>query len=105
MLPIASNTSIMVPVASTCIDFAPAKKEISVALIDFMNQLRGMPELGEIAQQLATLFSQGVRGAAEALENAMPAIQKFLDYLVNNGPQVLSFLGKLAAAFGLGRSP
>ena len=79
--------------------FLPAKKEISVALIDFMNQLRGMPELGEIAQQLATLFSQGVRGAAEALENAMPAIQKFLDYLVNNGPQVLSFLGKLAAAF------
>lgn len=79
--------------------FLPAKKEISVALIDFMNQLRGMPELGEIAQQLATLFSQGVSGAAEALENAMPAIQKFLDYLVNNGPQVISFLGKLAAAF------
>lgn len=79
--------------------FLPAKKEISVALIDFMNQLRSMPELGEIAQQLATLFSQGVSGAAEALENAMPAIQKFLDYLVNNGPQVLSFLGKLAAAF------
>lgn len=79
--------------------FLPAKKEISVALIDFMNQLRGMPELGEIAQQLATLFSQGVSGAAEAMENAMPAIQKFLDYLVNNGPQVLSFLGKLAAAF------
>ena len=79
--------------------FLPAKKEISVALIDFMNQLRSMPELGEIAQQLATLFSQGVSGAAEALENAMPAIQKFLDYLVNNGPQVLSLLGKLAAAF------
>lgn len=79
--------------------FLPAKKEISVALIDFMNQLRSMPELGEIAQQLATLFSQGVSGAAEALENAMPAIQKFLNYLVNNGPQVLSFLSKLAAAF------
>lgn len=79
--------------------FLPAKKEISVALIDFMNQLRSMPELGEIAQQLATLFSQGVSGAAEALENALPAIQKFLGYLVNNGPQVLSFLGKLAAAF------
>lgn len=79
--------------------FLPAKKEISVALIDFMNQLRGMPELGEIAQQLATLFSQGVSGAAEALKKETPAIQKFLDYLVNNGPQVLSFLGKLAAAF------
>lgn len=79
--------------------FLPAKKEISVALIDFMNQLRGMPELGEIAQQLATLFSRGVTWAADALENALPTIQKALDYLVNNGPQVLSFLGKLAAAF------
>lgn len=64
-----------------------------------MNQLRGMPELGEIAQQLATLFSRGVTWAADALENALPTIQKALDYLVNNGPQVLSFLGKLAAAF------
>lgn len=79
--------------------FLPAKKEISLAMISFMNQLRSMPELGEIAQQLAALFSQGVNGAAEALENALPAIQKFLGYLVNNGPQVLSFLGKLAAAF------
>lgn len=78
--------------------FLPAKKEISVALIDFMNQLRGMPELGEIAQQLATLFSQGVQWAGDALERARPAIQRGLDYLVNNGPQVLSFLGKLAAA-------
>ncbi len=79
--------------------FLPAKKEISVALIDFINQLRSMPELGQIAQQLATLFSQGVRAAADGLEKALPTIQKFLGYLVDNGPQVLSFLGKLAAAF------
>ena len=79
--------------------FLPAKKEISLAMISFMNQLRSMPELGEIAQQLAALFRQGVNGAAETLENALPAIQKFLGYLVDNGPQVLSFLGKLAAAF------
>ena len=79
--------------------FLPAKKEISVALIELMNLLRSMPELGQIAQQLATLFSQGINSAAEALKDAMPAIQKFLNYLMNNGPQVLSFLGKLAAAF------
>lgn len=79
--------------------FLPAKKEISVALIDFMNQLRSMPELGQIAQQLASLFSQGVTAAADGLEKAMPTIQKFLGYLVDNGPQVISFLGKLTAAF------
>lgn len=79
--------------------FLPAKKEISVALIDFMNQLRSMPELGQIAQQLASLFSQGVTAAADGLEKALPTIQKFLGYLVDNGPQVISFLGKLTAAF------
>ncbi len=79
--------------------FLPAKKEISLALIDFMNQLRNMPELGTIAEQLATLFSQGVQWAGEALENALPYIQQALDYLINHGPEVVDVLGKLAAAF------
>lgn len=79
--------------------FLPAKKDMSVAMIDFMNQLRNMPELGEIAQQLATLFSQGVKWAGDALKQALPYIQQALDYLLNHGPEVVSVLGKLAAAF------
>ncbi len=79
--------------------FLPAKKEISESLIGFMNQLRSMPELGTIAEQLATLFSQGVQWAGEALENALPYIQQALDYLINHGPEVVDVLGKLAAAF------
>lgn len=79
--------------------FLPAKKEMSVALIDFINQLRNMPELGEIAQTLASIFSQGVERAGEALETALPYIQQALDYLQDHGPQVVSILKNLAIAF------
>ena len=79
--------------------FLPAKKEMSVALIDFINQLRNMPELGEIAQTLASLFSQGVTWAGEALEKALPTIQQALNYLLDHGPQVVSVLKSLAGAF------
>lgn len=79
--------------------FLPAKKEMSVALIDFFNQLRNMPELGQIAEQLASLFSQGVTWAGEALQQALPYIQQALDYLLDHGPQVISVLKNLAGAF------
>ncbi len=79
--------------------FLPAKKEISTALIDFINQIRNMPELGEVAGQLASLFSRGVQWAGEALETALPVIQRALTYLTDHGPEVVSILGKLAAAF------
>lgn len=78
--------------------FLPAKKEVALSVIDFVNQLRDMPELGQIAQQIATLFSQGVTWAGNALQTALPYIQTALDYLINNGPQVVSTLGKIAAA-------
>jgi len=79
--------------------FLPAKKEMSVALIDFINQLRNMPELGQIAGQLASLFSQGVTWAGEALQQALPTIQQALDYLLDHGPQVVNVLKTLAGAF------
>lgn len=79
--------------------FLPAKKEMSVALIDFINQLRNMPELGEIAGQLASIFSQGVTWAGEALQQALPTIQQALNYLLDHGPQVVSVLKSLAGAF------
>lgn len=79
--------------------FLPAKKEIAVSMIGFINHLRNMPELGQIAGQLATIFSQGVKGAGEALQQALPYIQQALDYLLNHGPQVVSVLKTLAGAF------
>lgn len=81
--------------------FLPAKKEMSVAMIDFMNRLRDTPELAKVAETLAGLFATGVEKVGDALEKAMPYIQQGLDYIANHGPEVVSILGKIAGAFAL----
>ena len=80
--------------------FLPAKKEFSLAMIDFLNEIRdNMPELAKLAESLGTLASKGVSKLGDAMDWALPYIQKGLDYLVNNGDQVASVLAKVAAAF------
>ena len=80
--------------------FLPAKKEFSLSMIDFLNQIRkNMPELTTLANSLGKIASDGVERLGDAMERALPYIQKGLDYLANNGPQVASTLGKLAAVF------
>ena len=79
--------------------FLPVKKQFSLAMIGLMNTLRrNMPELSQIADTLAGLFSGGLEKAGDALEKALPYVQKVLDYVANNGPQVISVLGGIAAA-------
>lgn len=80
--------------------FLPAKKEFSLAMIDFLNDIRdNMPELTRLAETLGTLASKGVSKLGDAMDWALPYIQKGLDYLVNNGDQVAGILVKVAAAF------
>lgn len=80
--------------------FLPAKKEFSQSMIDFLNQIRkNMPELTTLANSLGKIASDGVERLGDAMERALPYIQRGLDYLANNGPQVASTLGKLAAVF------
>lgn len=80
--------------------FLPAKKEFSLAMIDFLNDIRdNMPELTRLAETLGTLASKGVSKLGDAMDWALPYIQKGLDYLVNNGDQVAGILTKVAAAF------
>lgn len=79
--------------------FLPAKKDISLAIIGFLDTIRNNKDLPRVAEMLASMFSTGLEKAGNALENAMPTIEKVLGYLADHGPQVLSFLGKLAAAF------
>lgn len=80
--------------------FLPAQKEINLAMIGFLNTIRrNMPELEQLSQSLAGLASTGVEKLGIAMEHSLPHIQRGLDYLVNNGDQVASVLGGLAAAF------
>lgn len=80
--------------------FLPVKKEFSLLFIDVLNGLReNMPEISKLAEMLAGLVSDGVRKLGTGLKEAMPYIQKALDYIVNNGEQVAKALGGIAAAF------
>lgn len=79
-------------------EFLPVKKTFSLAMIDLMNSLReNMPELKELGSTLAEIAAKGVAALSEALPKALPYIQKALDYVNNNGPQVASTIGKIAA--------
>lgn len=80
--------------------FLPAKKEFSLAMVKFLNSIReDMPQLQQLAESLGSLASKGVEKLGEAMDWALPYIQKGLDYLVNNGGKVADTLGKMAAAF------
>ena len=84
--------------------FLPAKKQFNLSMIDFLNSIRkNMPELTQLAESLGTLASRGVEKLGSAMDTALPYIQKGLDYLINNGEQVVRVLGGMAAAFSGGK--
>lgn len=69
-------------------------------MIDFLKNVRAnMPELEQLANTLGALASNWVKDFGNALDEALPHIQRGLDYLLNNGDQVAKIVGGLAAAF------
>lgn len=80
-------------------NFLPAKKDMAVKLRDTINQLRNMPEVQQLGEKAGELLSTGVAKASDALDKAMPYIQKGLDYLLHNGDKVADKIKKIAEAF------
>lgn len=81
-------------------EFLPVKKTLSLAVIDLMNGVRkDMPQLQTLAGTLADLLSAGISKLGDALQAALPYVQKALDYVADNGPQVAGILGGLAGTF------
>lgn len=86
--------------------FLPAKKQFNLSMIDFLNSIRkNMPELTQLAESLGTLASRDVEKLGSAMDTALPHIQKGLDYLINNGEQVVRVLGGMAAFVGMKFAP
>ena len=64
------------------------KKTLSLAVIDLMNGVRkDMPQLQTLAGTLADLLSAGISKLGDALQAALPYVQKTLDYVADNGPR------------------
>lgn len=80
--------------------FLPAKKQLSLTVIDIMDNLRkNMPQLSQLANKFAAVLSKAITTAAERFEQALPTIERVLDYLLNNGDKVVDTIKKLAIAF------
>lgn len=65
-------------------EFLPIKKELDLALIDYLNELREMPELKELAKTLADVASTGLKWLAEKLPEWLPKIQEGLEWVTDN---------------------
>lgn len=80
--------------------FLPVQKEMDLAMRDLFVTLReNMPQLSQLGGTLAELASGGIRTLGEALQTALPYVQRALDYVANNGPQVVKILGGMAGTF------
>ena len=80
--------------------FLPVQKELDTALRDLFVRLNdNMPQLQQLGGTLAELAAGGISKLGEALETALPYVQKALDYVANNGPQAVKTLGAMAGIF------
>lgn len=78
----------------------PVKKQFSLLAIDVMNGIReNLPQLQTLMTTVADLATKGVTVLGDAVQSAMPYIQKGLDYLNQNGEKVAKILAGLAGAF------
>lgn len=81
-------------------EFLPVKKQFSLLAIDVMNGIRhNLPQLQTLASTLADVATKGVTVLGDALQSAMPYIQRGLDYLNQNGEKVAKILAGVAGAF------
>lgn len=80
--------------------FLPVQKELDLAMRDLFVRLHeNMPQLTQLGGTLAELASGGIQKLGDALEAALPYVQRALDYVANNGPQVTKILGGMAGTF------
>ena len=80
--------------------FLPVQKEMDLAMRDlFVTLHENMPQLSQLGGTLAELASGGIRTLGEALQTALPYVQRALDYVANNGPQVVEILGGMGGTF------
>ena len=78
--------------------FLPVQKQLDRAMRDLFVQLnQHMPTITKLADAFASLLSAGVEKAGTVMERAAPQIEKVLNYVADNGPQVISVLEKLVA--------
>lgn len=81
--------------------FLPAQKELTRLQLDIYKGIdENLPDLSNLANSILPLLRTAVEGIGAAAQWALPWIQKGVDYLANNGPQVAGAIAAIIAAFG-----
>lgn len=79
-------------------EFLPVRAQLDNAVRELFLKLNdNLPQLQQLSGTLAELASKGILKVGDMLEKALPYIQQALDYVNNNGPQVVSTIGKIIA--------
>lgn len=80
--------------------FLPVKKQFLLTILDITKGLKdNAPEIQEVSKSLADLLATATEKIGTAIKDNLPKIREILDYLNNNGDQVVKVIGGLAAAF------
>lgn len=79
--------------------FLPVKTEAMQMLTDVLNNVRKhLPDLERIANKIMPLMETAITDMSNALMDALPIVEKIIDYLTNNGSKA----GKIVAGMGAG---
>lgn len=79
--------------------FLPIQQELALMKIDLFEGIRAnLPELSQLADSVMPLIRAGMEGVGTAIENALPHVQNFIDYILNNGDEVANILATIGVA-------
>lgn len=81
-------------------NFLPVKKELATLGIDMMNGITdSLPDLTRLAEGVMPVLRNAVEGIGNAVKDALPDIQKAVDYVANNGDKVVQWATGLVGIF------
>lgn len=83
-------------------NFLPVKKELAMLGIDMMNGITdSLPDLTKLAEGIMPLLRNAVEGIGAAVKDALPYIQKAIDYVAGNGDTVSQWATGLVGVFAI----
>lgn len=81
--------------------FLPAKKELTAMWIDIANGItESLPDLSNIVNGILPMLHSALLGIGNAVQAALPWIQKGIDYTAEHGPEVAGAIAAIVSAFG-----
>ena len=80
--------------------FLPVKIDAMNMITEVLNNIRKhLPDLERIAEKLMPLIGTAIENIGNGINDALPVIEKLIDYVTNNGETAGKIVGGMGAAF------